>query len=60
MKALIAMNIHNAKTARKAVRTARPIPAETNIHAVRWILDRYDVSPSLARTIAALASLWVR
>ena len=52
------MNIRNRRTVRKTVRTASPTRhAEPSIYAVRYILDRYDVSPSLARTIACLAML---
>jgi hypothetical protein len=44
---------------RKAVRTARPTydTACATAPAVRFILARFDVSPSLASTIASLAQL---
>jgi hypothetical protein len=51
------MTLHSTPTTGKHYRPARTTFPEPNVYAVRWILDRYDVSPSLARTIAGLASL---
>lgn len=48
------MNITIASPARKARQAAYSEPHST---IVRRIMDRYGVSPSLARTIAILAGL---
>jgi hypothetical protein len=53
------MNVLNRSSARKAVRTVRPTldTAAPATPATRYILARFDVSPSLARTIACLAQI---
>ena len=56
-KILSTMTLHTTNRRGKHYRTARPQISEPNIHPVRYILDRWDVSPSLARTICALALL---
>jgi hypothetical protein len=54
------VNIRIAQARRKTARPrVRPTTEPSSI-AVRYVLDRYEVSPSLARTIAALAMLGAR
>jgi hypothetical protein len=51
------MKVHNRVPARKAVTTSRIVTHNDLSLAERHILNHYDVSPSLARTIARLAML---
>lgn len=51
------MNIRSSRAVRKTAETALSRQEDPSSHAVRWIRTRYDVSPSLARTIAGLAML---
>ncbi len=53
------MKVFKSRAARKAVRSARPTSDVecTVTPAVRFIQRRFDVSVSVARTIAALAQM---
>lgn len=51
------MEVSKGITARKAVITSRPIIPDDLSLIERYILNRYEVSPSLARTIACVAML---
>jgi hypothetical protein len=54
------VNLISARTFRKEnlppATQRRSVPAQTS-YAERYVISRYDVSPSLARTIVALARL---
>lgn len=51
------MQVSNCTTARKAVIPSYPVIPDDLSLVERYILNRYDVSPSLARTIAHVAML---
>jgi hypothetical protein len=51
------MKISNCITARKAAISTRPVTSDDLSLVERYILNRYEVSPSLARTIACVAML---
>ena len=61
-KTLGTMKLPNVTTARKAIINPWPLSkaVESDDPAIRYILGRFDVSPSLARTIASLAMLGAR
>lgn len=51
------MNIGYSHHSVKSIPSIRILTADPSGYAVRYVIDRYGVSPSLATTIVALARL---